>query len=162
MTELEEARSLLKDACVMLDNLVRLLSMEEENHSKDVASLRAAFNGIAKHHADEIKDLHDLVHRSEERIDRTNAMIVELSHTITELNTTNKELKASYIEEFNRTNAQVSHLVEENYRLVKENEAYYAAYKREKERNDTLTDSLARAALSSRSSHAPLVNIDQK
>lgn len=152
MNELEETRSLLHNACSMIQELVQLLKTEEENHRKDVAELY-------EHHASEIKDLHELIKKSEERIDKTNEMIRELSHTTSELNSTNKDLKDSYLQQFERTNAQVSHLVEENNRLVKENEAYYNAVKREREHSREIMSSIIQQSFGT--NKQPLVKIDQ-
>lgn len=152
MNELEETRSLLHNACSMIQELVQLLKTEDENHRKYVAEL-------FEHHTAEIKDLHELVKKSEERIDKTNEMIRELSHTTSELNSTNKDLKDSYLQQFERTNAQVSHLVEENNRLIKENEAYYNAVKREREHSREIMSSIIQQSFGN--TKQPLVHIDQ-
>lgn len=152
MNELEETRSLLHNACSMIQELVQLLKTEEENHRKDVADLYS-------HHVKEIQDLHELIKQSEARIDKTNEMIREMSHTTSEINTTNKDLKDSYLQQFERTNAQVSHLVEENNRLVKENEAYYNSLKREREHSREIMSSIIAQTFST--NRQPLVNIDQ-
>lgn len=152
MSELEETRALLNNACNMIHELVKLLKTEEENHRRDVSEL-------FEHHTAEIKDLHELVKKSEERIDKTNEMIREMSHTTSEINTTNKYLKDSYLQQFERTNAQVSHLVEENNRLLKENEAYYNALQREREHSREMMTSIIQQSFGQ--NKQPLVKIDQ-
>lgn len=134
MNELEETRALLKEACAMIQT-------------------------ITKHHAQEINDLHEMLRQSEARIDKTNQMIVELSHTITELNATNRDLRDSYIQQFDRTNSQVSHLVEENARLLKENESYYNSLKRERDHSREMMSTIVSQLTTG---NTPQVYIDQK
>lgn len=88
MTELEETRGLLRDACNLIKEVVALLQTEEKNH-----------------------------------------------------------------------HSQVSHLMQENERIVRENEAYYMALKREREQNNQTMQMIVSQFCGRQ--QQPLVKIDQ-
>lgn len=109
-----------------------------------------------------------LLTSSESRIDATNRMIQQMSHTCGELAAMCRDLKESYVHQFEEATSMNRHLIEECARMQKENEAYYESVKKlreeitsERARYDNAMSSMV-AHLCSNHSKNPLVNIDQK
>jgi len=153
MDELEETRRLLRE-------VTELLKLEKEAHIKDVNEIWSFCAKMLQHHDSMSSDVHLLLKESEERMGTTNRMVHDLSDNCRKLVEINRALRDSYVTQFESSQKQNEHLLEENARLMKENEAYYLALKNERERNDKIMSSMVSFLCGG--SRQPLVNIDQK
>lgn len=152
MSELEETRALLRD-------VVSLFRQELEEHNKSMDSFRRYFGELMEHHNEEMRETHRLLHESEERIAKTNAMISSLADTVNGLASTDSVLKDSYLERFKEVSDENKILLDERSRILKENEAYHNAIKLEREKNDRMMESLVQNLCNK--AGGSLVNIHQ-
>lgn len=126
-----------------------------------------------------IESFERLLEQSERRIDRTNDMIQNMSHSCAVLVETNKEVKDSYLLQFERVTAQSRQLLDEVEKLREEKTAYFEAVQRyrelleterrshqeelakERKRYDDMMAQLVNHLCQSHS-QGPVVTIDQK
>lgn len=144
----------------VLNEILCLFREEKSVHSKDVDRIWSFCQKMLEHHDSMSSDVHRLLSDSEKRINSTNTMVHELTESCNNLVEINSVLKESYVSQFESAQKQNEHLLAENARLLKENEAYYQALKRERERNDQIMQSMV-SFLCGNHSH-PMINIDQK
>ena len=125
-----------------------------------------------------IESFQRLLEQSEGRIDRTNEMIQKMSNSCALMVETDKELRDSYLMQFERATAQNKQLLDEMERLREENNAYYKSVVRyrelleqerklhqeelskERKRYDDMMAQLVNH-LCAGHGQSPLVNIDQ-
>ena len=117
-------------------------------------------NEIIKHHKEEVAELHELLAASEKRISDTNQMVRTLTDTCRELKDTYQYHIKTVAESRDAALATAQKLLQENERLLKENEAYYNALQTERKRYDSAMQSVI-TSYAGRTS-APMVKIDQK
>lgn len=144
----------------ILNEILALFRDEKAVHSNDVDRIWSFCQQMLQHHDSMSSDVHRLLDDSEKRISSTNTMVHDLTESCNKLVQINSILKDSYVAQFESAQKQNEHLLAENARLLKENEAYYTALKQERERNDKIMQSMVSFLCGS--SHQPLVNIDQK
>lgn len=153
MDELEETRRLLRE-------ITELFKQEKEAHREDVERIWSFCSRMLEHHDTMSADVHRMLKESEDRMGTTNRMIHDLSDNCTKLLDVNNTLKDSYVSQFESVQKQNEHLLSENARLLRENEAYYNALKAERERNDNIMQSMVSFLCGGRTQ--PMINIDQK
>lgn len=145
----------------ILNEILALFRDEKAVHSNDVDRIWSFCQQMLQHHDTMSSDVHCLLNDSEARINSTNKMVHDLTESCNKLVEINSTLRDSYVAQFESAQKQNEHLLAENARLLKENEAYYTALKHERERNDQIMQSMVSFLCNGRNSH-PLVNIDQK